>query len=140
MRQLAEGGGYPVSRWAIGCVLLFMLALSACGGQPPPFSDLPAGDAERGAMLFRTSIEEMPTCNGCHSVQETMINGPALKGLGKVAGERVGGLSAGDYLYQSISQPAAYLVSGYANTMYNAYGGRLTAQQIADLIAYLLTL
>jgi hypothetical protein len=49
-------------------------------------------------------------------------------------------MSAEEYAQTSILQPAAYLVSGFSNTMYNQYGQHLSQQDIADLIAYLLTL
>ena len=37
-------------------------------------------------------------------------------------------------------RPAQYLVSGYANLMYADYDERLETADIADLIAYMLTL
>jgi hypothetical protein len=41
-------------------------------------------------------------------------------------------------VHQSVVQPAAYIVSGFGNVMFNQYAQRLSAQQIADLVAYLL--
>ena len=61
-------------------------------------------------------------------------------GISQRAGERVPGLSAEDYLRQSIIQPSAFLVSGYRDIMYPNFKEKLSEQDIADLIAYLETL
>jgi len=67
--------------------------------------------------------------------------GPTLKGIAKAAGSRAAGQSAEVYLFTSIVNPNAYLVPGYAaNIMPQTYAKTLSAQQIRDLISYLLTL
>jgi cytochrome c oxidase subunit 2 len=121
--------------------ILSALLLTACSSSnlPQTAKDLPAGDADRGSNLFKQSIEGAPACSTCHTVDGSALVGPSLKGFGAAAGSRVSGLSATDYAFQSITQPAAYLVNGYANLMYNQYAQHLNAQQIADLIAYLLS-
>jgi mono/diheme cytochrome c family protein len=119
---------------------LLVLGLAACGGAPDPkYSELPPGDAGRGQALFTQAIDGAPSCVGCHSLGSEQLTGPSLKGFGAVAGQRVSGLSAGDYAIQSILHPAAYLVSGYSNVMYNQYRDRLSQQQLSDLVAWLLT-
>ena len=50
------------------------------------------------------------------------------------------GISAEDYLRQSITQPSIYLVDGYADIMYKDYAERLSEEDINNLIAYLMTL
>ena len=57
-----------------------------------------------------------------------------------VAATRVSGQSAEQYLYWSIVRPGQHLVAGYSNLMYAEYEDSLEAADIADLIAYLLTL
>ena len=60
--------------------------------------------------------------------------------MANVAAARVAGQSAREYLYWSILRPGRYVVAGYSNIMYAGYEERLEAADIADLIAYLLTL
>lgn len=104
------------------------------------FDDLPQGSVERGAEWFAQSVNGAPSCVSCHSLDGVVLVGPSLQGYGRVAGERVEGLSAEDYTYSSIVRPAEHLVSGFGNVMYNQYERKLSAQQIADIIAYLLSL
>jgi hypothetical protein len=45
------------------------------------------------------------------------------------------------YLYTSITNPNAYIVEGYQpNVMIQTYGQTLSDQDLADILAYLLTL
>lgn len=122
--------------------ILFALGmvLAACSGTAPAPPDLPAGNAESGARLFSQSINGAPACSSCHTLDGTSLTGPSLQGYAERAATRVSGISAEEYTYTSIVQPPAHIVSGFGNLMYNQYGQRLSAQQLADLIAYLLTL
>jgi mono/diheme cytochrome c family protein len=107
--------------------------------------ELPEGNPETGQALA-TSYG----CVKCHIAAPT---GPAwlpsegLPGIGERAATRItqpdyGGnaTTAEQYLFESIVSPAAYLVSGYSDLMPHIYGQRLTDQDTADMIAYLLTL
>jgi mono/diheme cytochrome c family protein len=132
---------FPNATRAIGLLIVVVgWVMTACSSEPPAFKDLPPGDAARGAVLFTQSVNGAPPCTSCHSLDGSIVVGPSLKGVAGVAGSRVAGQSAGEYLYQSVVSPAAYIVSGYSNEMYGLYGRDLTQQQIADLVAYLLTL
>jgi mono/diheme cytochrome c family protein len=102
--------------------------------------NLPPGDTTRGAELFLQSVGGAPSCSTCHTVNGDALVGPSLQGVSAVAATRVDNLSAEEYIHTSIVQPSAYVVSGYTNTMFNQYAQRLTSQQLADLVAYLLTL
>jgi cbb3-type cytochrome oxidase cytochrome c subunit len=58
-------------------------------------------------------------CTGCHSragVSEGFI-GPDLTGLADRAGVRVEGLTAAEYVRQSVLNPQAYIVDGYGPQM-----------------------
>jgi cytochrome c553 len=117
---------------------MLCLLLAACGSAPTP-TDLPPGDAASGEALFAEAINGAPPCSSCHSLDEAVVVGPGFAGYGAAAETRVDGLSAEAYTAQSITQPAAHLVSGFANVMYSNYGQKLDAQQVADLTAFLLT-
>lgn len=149
-------------------LLLFTLATAACGqrsvdesagaaAQIPSVTAAPntaaavTGVAARGAELFRTSPgteadeQAIPACSSCHATsQRQILRGsvvaPSFVGLSQRAGTRVSGLSAEEYLRQSILQPSNYVLEGFNDAMYTRYGDILTEQDIADLIAYLLTL
>jgi mono/diheme cytochrome c family protein len=118
-----------------------LLAVAACSSTPAaPAQNLPTGDASRGAELFTQSIGGAPACSSCHTLNGNVLVGPSFQGYVDVAGTRVESTSAEDYTHMSIIQPAAYIVSGFGNSMYTQYGQRLSPQEIADLVAYLLTL
>lgn len=68
------------------------------------------------------------------------LAGPGLGGFSRRAGERVEGQTAEVYTYESIVRPARYIVRGFSNIMYNRYVEKLSQQDIADLIAFLLGL
>jgi mono/diheme cytochrome c family protein len=90
----------------------------------------PVGDAAAGKTLFTS-------CAGCHG--DTDGAGPARVGMGKRAATRIEGMSAADYLHQSIVEPDAFVVDGFTNIMPATFGETMSDQEISDLIAYLLT-
>lgn len=125
--------------------LFFALLLAACSANPPriPFDslDFALADAGSGQKLYDQSNSEAPACSACHSISGASSGiGNSLAGLANVAADRVNGQSAQQYLYWSILRPGQYLVAGYSNLMYADYEDSLEAADIADLIAYLLTL
>lgn len=131
-------------------ILLLSFALAACGGG----GDEPAesggetssvGDVANGERLFNESIigaASAPGCITCHSLEPgVVLVGPPQHDVGARAGTRVEGLSAEEYLRQSIVEPNAYIVEGYtADVMHQTYGEELTNTQINDLVAFMLTL
>lgn len=123
-------------------VLVLALLFAGCAATPP-MSVAILSDAERGAQLFAQGQEDTPPCSTCHRVVSGQVGfsiGPNLAGIGEHAGTQVAGLSAEEYLRQSILEPERYIVSGYRDIMYPDYGRHLTEQNIQDLIVYLLTL
>jgi mono/diheme cytochrome c family protein len=118
------------------------LLLAACTANAPTtiqYSEIPeTGDAVHGEELFNTSVNLAPACVGCHIPNNPAS--PSLDGFGEVAGTRVEGQSAREYTFYSIVEPDRYTVEGYGvGIMYNKYDENLSAQDIADLIAYLLS-
>jgi len=121
--------------------LLMLPILAACDKSSDlRYQDLPQGDAVNGAALFTQSLNDAPPCSACHSLGDESSNGPGLGNYAERAAERVDNLSAGEYTLRSIVHPAAYIVNGYSNIMYSRYEEALSQQELADLIAYLLSL
>ena len=144
----------------VACLIIFSLALSAMpqpvrgeslspGEEAKPTESaalpkegdfgkitdgLPAGDPERGGKLFNTA-----GCVGCHSQKKgERLVGPSFYNLWNTAQTRVPGMSAREYLYQSIVDPNAYIVEGYqAGLMQQNYAAILSPQQMADILAWI---
>jgi len=81
-------------------------------------------------------------CHICHSLQpDVVIVGPSLAGIATRAAGRIPGMSAEEYIRQSILQPNAYVVPGFpSGVMPPDFSEILTPEQIDDLVAFLLTL
>lgn len=101
--------------------------------QPLPAN---ATDVERGAALFAQE-----SCHSCHSLEPgRSLVGPSMAGLGERAAAAVSGQTAEAYLHQSIVDPDAHVVDGFAaHVMPGNFERMLTAEQINDLVAFLLT-
>ena len=125
--------------------LLFLfgaLSLTGCAVFPGLVLST-VGDAGRGADLFSHGRGDAPACSMCHhsSAGQTGFSiGPNLANVSGRAWVRVEGLAAEQYIRQSILDPHAFIVPGYRAMMYPDYAQHLSAQDIQDLIAYLLTL
>ena len=125
---------------AILLVLVLVLALVACGGEAEAPASTSGGDAAAGQAVYAEMAA--PACSTCHSLEPGVtLVGPSLANIGAEAGTRVSGVSAADYLRQSITEPNAFVVDGFASgLMTDSYGTQLTEKQIKDLVAYMLTL
>jgi mono/diheme cytochrome c family protein len=128
-------------RLLITCFVI-VLVISACSTNPPSvigYDAIPSGgNAANGEVLFTSGKDQVPPCIACH-----LPNSPAspdLAGFGERAASRIAGQSAHEYAFYSITEPARFIVEGYGNAMYNQYDEAFTAQDIADLIAYILSL
>ncbi len=64
---------------------------------------------------------------------------PTWQGISGRAGDRVPGLSAEEYLRESIVDPAAYIVEGYSDGMPKGFKILLSGEDIDSLVAFLLT-
>jgi cytochrome c2 len=123
-------------------MIVFVLLVPGCAASSPvsaPISD----SAARGAQLFAQGRGDTPPCSTCHQTASGQFGfslGPNLAGIGERARTRMDGLTAEEYLHQSILEPGRYIVSGYRNMMYADFKSHLTEQDVQDLIAYLLTL
>lgn len=92
-----------------------------------------AAGAPDGLVVFQTR-----GCSGCHvlaGVSDDQSIGPVLTDLEERAGTRVDGLTADEYVTQSIRSPSAYVVSGFGDMMPSL---RLTDAEVAALVDLLL--
>ncbi|MGI9643129.1 MAG: hydrogenase iron-sulfur subunit [Acidimicrobiia bacterium] len=99
--------------------------------------------AEAGRSLyFETTLGVNAGCRVCHSLRPgEVIVGPTFAGIGTAAATRIPGMSAEDYLFESILDPNAYIVDGFEpNVMLANYDELLSEEEIANLVAFLLTL
>ncbi|MBI3169903.1 MAG: hydrogenase iron-sulfur subunit [Chloroflexi bacterium] len=107
------------------------------------FRDVHIPDPKAGEQLYYENASGVNAgCRICHSlVKNEKIIGPSFYGIADRAGERVPGLTAEEYLHQSIIEPNAFIVPGYpSGQMIQNFGDILTEEQIQDLIAFLMTL
>ena len=82
-------------------------------------------------------------CLVCHKDAETgNVRGPDLRQAGPKAGTRKPGMSAGDYLLESLLKPGEYLVPGFPNMMppANKPPANLSMAEVKAVIAYLQSL
>jgi cytochrome c2 len=93
-------------------------------------------DPERGQQLTLSNA-----CIACHTVDPnvTMV-GPTWNNVATTAESRVPDMSSGLYLYNSIIHPNDYVVESYPPGVMLQIYGNLPAQDLADLVSYLLTL
>jgi mono/diheme cytochrome c family protein len=94
----------------------------------------PAGDAAAGKQLFAAQ-----GCNACHTFKPAGSNakvGPDLDNLAADAAKANRG-PVQQYTAESITDPGAYVVSGYPNGVMPKF--TLNDKQVADLVAFLAT-
>jgi cytochrome c553 len=129
-------------------IVALVMVLAACGGGEADSGGGEAasagGDAARGEELYKQTIigeASAPGCITCHSLDEgVVLVGPSHNGMGSRANGAVAGLSADEYLKQSITEPNAHITDGYTEgVMYQFYANDLSEQEIADLVAFLKT-
>lgn len=112
--------------------------------QPPEVvemsEDLTTADmVEIGQEIF----EGKGLCSTCHTIGSSgALRFPDLEGIATRAGERVGGLNALEYMAQSLYEPEAYIVPGFAGGMpkIDEPPIELSDDEIKAVIAYLQTL
>lgn len=144
------------NRWWIGLVILAVLPVLPAACNNPPDASSPANTTTNGSntvgnpiigeQLFQQTqqfVPNAPPCETCHVIEAGAdpIVGPNLHGIATVAGTRVPGQSAEEYLRMSIVAPNDYIVEGYQpGIVARTYDTLLTDAQINDLVAYMLTL
>jgi len=117
---------------------IFIVHSTYGGARPAAPATRPAGESgpaalQRGESLYNSN------CSGCHSAGSDTRVGPGHAGVYQRAAGRTG-LSADEYLRQSIIDPTAFVVDGFAAVMPSSFGAILSESEIDDLIAYLRSL
>lgn len=98
------------------------------------------GDVDLGLEIYETGGSSGVPCFACHTLDGANTVGPTFQGVADIAAERVEGMSAEEYLRQSVINPAAYVVVGYSNSMNQNYGSLLSDEEVEAVVAYMLTL
>ena len=127
-------------------IAIAIVALTfGCGGGGGDAAD--AGpDIERGEALYNRATlgaKSAEGCVSCHNYDESegeADKAPYTKGTATRAATRIAGMSAEEYLRESLANPDAYIVEGYlAGDMYAGWTEDLSQKDFDDIIAYLLT-
>lgn len=104
-------------------------------GLPPEVMDVIHTVNPADAEAIRTKY----ACVGCHSLDGTALAGPTWKNLGNTAVNRVKGESPALYLYQSITEPGAYVVEGYIDgVMPKTFKDQMSPEELATVIQFIL--
>lgn len=122
-------------RWAI---VAYIVTLQS-GNADPQAGKSARGGVDLSKLTPGEKVYAQKGCNGCHSVDGSPKLGPTFKGLyGKTEQTDKGPVTVDDaYLAESVSAPAAKLVTGFPPVMPPV---PLTDQELKDLIDYLKTL
>jgi cytochrome c2 len=112
---------------------------------PESWEDLPEGNAEAGAEQYQANA-----CFACHGQPDGSVPaavGPDLSNIANNAAERVEGMSAQQYIYESVLDPNAFIAPecptgpcAEPSQMRLDYANVFDEQGLADLIAYYMTL
>ena len=125
-------------------LITILLFISSCSTSENS-ATIDESSVTKGEKLFKKvhiGKNNVIGCISCHTIKNNEVTvGPALYGIGLRAGLSIEGVSAKNYLKQSIINPDAHIVSGYEPAiMFSHYKDELSEQQIDNLVEYLLSL
>jgi nitric oxide reductase subunit C len=138
-------------------LIVVLLALTACGGgaAKPAGGEQPAaaagGNADNGKKLFNEPViasAGSPGCVTCHSLEkDKTLVGPSLAGIATDAANTVKeadykgtAKNADEWLRESMLNPNVDVPEGFKPDIMPKAFTKLSAQELSDLVAYLLTL
>ena len=117
----------------ISDIAKYLLSLKPGSGATDQTMGASTGGDVDAVELYATN------CAACHSTGDDKIVGPGLAGIGDRAGNRVDGLSADEYLEQSLREPDAYIVDGFTPGLMPNWE-KLGDDSIDALVTYLKTM
>ncbi|MBI2872571.1 MAG: cytochrome c [Chloroflexi bacterium] len=122
----------------LGLVTAVVVACGGGGAAPTatPTSGAPGTPKADGKQLF---VEK--GCAACHTISGVStagVVGPDLTHIGTGAATRKPGVSAEAYIRESIENPNAFVVSGFAAGVMPALRSAMTDEQYEALVAFLL--
>ena len=140
-------------------LIVVVLALTACGGggaaKPAGGESQPAaaagGNADAGQKLFSEPViasAGSPGCITCHSLEKgkTLV-GPSMASIATAAAADVKkadykgtAKTAEEFLKESIVNPDVAVTEGFQPGIMPKTYTKLSAQEVSDLVAYLMTL
>ena len=145
----------------VSLLVAVVIGLAGCGRPPAPtpvptvppaIQPLPRGEPTRGEALFRQTVigkKPEPGCITCHSLAPgVVLVGPALAGVATRSVETIQqptytgqATNVADYLQESMMAPNTYIAAGFTpDLMRPTVATELSPQEVADLVAFLLTL
>lgn len=138
LAQIEKGGQFTAPPTPTPVLVKALKPEQITAGLPPDVAEaLKTANAGNGPALATKN-----GCKGCHSMDPNANpkpTGPTWFHLGDTAANRVPGESPALYIYQSITNPSAFVVPDYPdNVMPKTFGQSLSKQDLADLMAYIL--
>jgi mono/diheme cytochrome c family protein len=103
----------------MGSYTYFANSIPQIESKPPQELSLEGGNVTP-AQLVKAGEEIFHTkgsCEICHRIGQKGTRAPDLAGIGARAGKTRPGMSAKQYILESLLQPGAYVVEGYPNIM-----------------------
>lgn len=157
MPTWSQDFGGPMEDYQLNQVTNFVLNWESdelCGGVvatpeadvvwPEDVAELPEGNPDNGGSLYVSY-----GCVGCHgdpTVEGSNAVGPWLGNIHADGATRIDGTSSEQYIYESILHPNDFIAPVCANgnpcspdVMPKDFGTRMSLQDIADIIAYLMS-
>jgi mono/diheme cytochrome c family protein len=148
MPAWSERYGGPLREDQIRNLARFVLnwEASAMGSYVPV--EVSLGAESEDPLVRGQAVYEANGCAGCHTLGSLSAGavGPNLTAIGSVAATREAGVSAEEYLKQSILSPNAFIAPDCPtgpcpeNVMPATIGAGLSEQQLNDLVAFLASL
>lgn len=147
-QRVPTWGIYVASLLLIGVILGFVAVLVRLGvsDDQPPETLTPNTYMDKVSALLANAdpangdrLIDQYECHVCHRGTSANVIAPSYVGIAERAAARRPPLTAAAYIYESITHPTAFIVSGFAAAMPQNYAERLSDRELGDIIAYLLT-